>query len=307
MDTTTLPRLTSLHQELATSPEKFGELRSSIDALDDAQALRERMQEDGYLYLPGYLNRDEVLAAREVMLERLAEAGWLDPAYPTMEAVAGDNDTTGARPDLVQDNEPLRRLLYSGRMIEFYTRFLGGEVAHFDFTWTRAMRPDAGTPPHCDIVYMGRGTTNLYTSWTPLGDIPYEIGGLMILEKSHRIERLRAGYGSKDADEYCTNRRQAAPEGDGGGGNISSGGWLSKNPVKLRDNLGGRWVTTEYRAGDLLVFSVYTVHASLDNHSNRVRLSSDSRYQLASDPIDERWMGDDPLGRRMAYKRGRIC
>jgi len=294
-------------QELDTAPEKFGEMRDSMDALDEAETLRERMREDGYLYLPGYLDRTEVLAARAVMLERLAEAGWLDLDYPMMDAVVSEDAKHGPRPDLVQANEPLQRLLYSGRMIEFYTRFLGGEVAHFDFTWTRAMGPHGATPPHCDIVYMGRGTTNLYTSWTPLGDVPYEIGGLMILEKSHRIERLRNGYGSKDADEYCTNRRESAPEGDGGGGNISAGGWLSKNPVKLRDNLGGRWVTTEFRAGDLLVFSVYTVHASLDNHSNRVRLSSDSRYQLASDPIDERWMGDDPLGRRMAYKRGRIC
>ena len=307
MSTTTLPRLTAFHQVLDTSPEKFGEMRDSMEAIDDVEELRQRMQEDGYLYLPGYLDRDEVLAARAVMLDRLAAAGWLDSAYPPMEAVVNENWTPAPRPDLVQGNEPLQRLLYSGRMIEFYTRFLGGEVAHFDFTWTRAMRPETSTPPHCDIVYMGRGTTNLYTSWTPLGDIPYEIGGLIALEKSHLNERLKAGYGSKDVDEYCTNRRQTAPEGDGGGGNISEGGWLSKNPVKLRDNLGGRWITTEYRAGDLLVFSVYTVHGSLDNHSNRVRLSSDSRYQLASEPIDERWMGENPLGRRMAYKRGRIC
>ncbi len=152
MDTTTLPRLTSLNQELDTSPEKFGEMRSSIGLIDDAEAFRERMQEDGYLYLPGYLNRDEVLAAREVMLERLAEAGWLDSAYPSMEAIVDEHWTPTPRPDLVQGNEPLRRLLYSGRMIEFYTRFLGGEVAHFDFTWTRAMRPETGTPPHCDSV-----------------------------------------------------------------------------------------------------------------------------------------------------------
>ena len=60
---------------------------------------------------------------------------------------------------------------------------------------------------------------------------------------------------------------------------------------------GTRWLTTNYKAGDVLCFAMDTVHAALDNHSptNRCRLSSDSRYQLASEPLDERWNGPDPL------------
>jgi ectoine hydroxylase-related dioxygenase (phytanoyl-CoA dioxygenase family) len=65
----------------------------------------------------------------------------------------------------------------------------------------------------------------------------------------------------------------------GGGGNIARGGSLSHNPFKLRQNLGGRRLTTEFRAGDLLAFSVHLVHASLDNQSDRIRLS-DSRYTI---------------------------
>ena len=56
-----------------------------------------------------------------------------------------------------------------------------------------------------------------------------------------------------------------------------------------------RWLTTDYRAGDLLVFSMYTTHCSLDNTSDRIRLSSDTRYQLASEPLDERWIGENPI------------
>jgi hypothetical protein len=302
-----IPRLTALGQELDTSSECFGELQSSRDILGDAAALRARMQEEGYLYLPGYLEREEALAARRVMLERLAAAGWVDPAYPLEEGVYNQSGEVGPRPDIVKGNAPLHKLLYSGRMIEFYTHFLDGEVTHFDFTWTRAMPPGRSSSPHCDIVYMGRGTINLYTSWTPLGDTPIELGGLMILERSHLNERLRNTYGRKDVDEYCTNRRKAAPQGDGGGGNIAEGGWLSKNPFKLREHLGGRWLSANFSAGDVLIFTMYTVHGSLDNHSDRIRLSSDSRYQLASEPIDERWMGEDPIRRRNAYKRGRIC
>jgi len=53
---------------------------------------------------------------------------------------------------------------------------------------------------------------------------------------------------------------------------------------------------------------MYTVHASLDNASgNRIRFSSDSRYQPASLPADERWIGENPPAHGLAGKRGRIC
>jgi hypothetical protein len=53
---------------------------------------------------------------------------------------------------------------------------------------------------------------------------------------------------------------------------------------------------------------MFLVHASLDNRSeNRLRISSDSRYQRASEPIDERWVGINPPGHTTAGKRGRIC
>ena len=60
-------------------------------------------------------------------------------------------------------------------------------------------------------------------------------------------------------------------------------------------------------AGDVLTFSMAMVHASLDNQSKRFRLSSDSRYQLASEPADERWIGANPIAHGPAGKKGKIC
>lgn len=303
----TLPPLTSMHQQLNTTPECFGELESSIDLIGHAQALRERMQTEGYLYLPGYLDRAEVLAARQFMADRLAERGLLDPAYPTIMCKAKPDANISFMPDLAKNNPLLHNLLYSGRMIDFFTHFLGGEVRHYDFTWIRAVAPGRGTPPHMDVVYMGRGTTNLYTAWTPLGDIPLSVGGLLVLERSHQHERLNNGYAKKDVDTFCENKVGPGYTRMGGGGNITNGGWLSKNPVKLRKNLGGRYLSADYRAGDLLVFSVFTVHTSLDNHSDQIRLSSDTRYQLASEPVDERWIGEEPIAHGPEGKKGMIC
>jgi hypothetical protein len=50
---------------------------------------------------------------------------------------------------------------------------------------------------------------------------------------------------------------------------------------------------------------MFTLHCSLDNQSpvNRIRLSSDSRYQLASEPADERWIGADPIAHGPAAQR----
>jgi len=307
MDATIVPRLTASGQAIDTSPERFGALESSIDLLEDPLALRERMHAEGYLYLPGYLDRAEVLAARREIAERLAADGHTEPGTPPIELVARAGLDIAFTPDLAIENPPLHKLLYSGRMMAFFARFLGGEVRHYDFTWLRTVAPGRGTAPHMDIVFMGRGTTNLYTTWTPLGDIPLEMGGLMILERSHQHERLNNGYGRKDVDKYCVNHVGEGYTKMGGGGNIAPGGWLSKNPVKLRQNLGGRWLTANFRAGDMLVFSMFTVHTSLDNHSDRIRISSDTRYQLASEPVDERWVGEHPPAHGPSIKQGMIC
>jgi ectoine hydroxylase-related dioxygenase (phytanoyl-CoA dioxygenase family) len=63
--------------------------------------------------------------------------------------------------------------------------------------------------------------------------------------------------------------------------------------------------------GDALIFTLRTVHAGTDNETDRLRLSTDSRYQRADLPIDERWVrgsgGEDPIGHGLAAKQGKIC
>ncbi|MGN6697619.1 MAG: phytanoyl-CoA dioxygenase family protein, partial [Thermomicrobiales bacterium] len=60
---------------LDTAPSALGELRRSDDVAGDFPTLRRRFAEDGYLYLPGYLDRAAVLAARGAIAEHLAAAG----------------------------------------------------------------------------------------------------------------------------------------------------------------------------------------------------------------------------------------
>ena len=298
------PSLTSVGKVLDTRPEAFGALKESNDILPDTPALRARIKEEGYLLFRGLLNRDEVLAARREMVARLEREGLLLPGTDPMEAIVRPDLHMQFRPDLAQDNTPLRWVLYGGPLLEFFERFLGGPVLHFTFTWVRCVAPgqSTGTPPHYDIVYMGRGTKQLYTAWAPMGQIDYRQGGLLILENSHKHERLKQGYGQRDVDAYCINK----PD-DQDLHAYGNNGWLTQDPVRLRRAMHGRWLTTEFEPGDVIIFEMFLVHCSLDNHSDRFRLSTDSRYQLASEPADERWIGTNPPGHSLAGKRGRIC
>lgn len=301
------PPIRAYGHELDTSPACFGELRRSDEVAHDAAALCQRMAEDGYLYLPGYLDREEVLEARRALMSALAEEGLLDPDRPPLEAVLrqeGRTGRTGVRNDLAQRLPALQRLLYGGRMLAFYREFLGGDILHFSYTWLRVVAPGRAAAPHYDIVFMGRGTPNLYTAWTPLGDIPLAMGGVMVLEHSHRLEQIKQTYGQRDVDTYCANHANAEVWATN---QKRWSGHLSKDAVRLRQTLGGRWLTAEYRMGDLLTFGMYTLHASLDNQTDRIRLSSDSRYQLASEPADGRWVGEQPIGHGLGGRRGRIC
>lgn len=300
-----LPEIYSCGYKLDEGDRALGLLETPCDAQAKDAVLQGQMAEDGYLFLRGCLDKEEVLSARRHVLTQLAAEGQLEPTAPLMDGRPKPGTTLFFQPELAQkNNPPLQHLLYSpqGRLMQFFSSFLGGEILHFDFTWLRCVSPGLGTPSHCDIVYMGRGTRQLYTAWVPLGDVPFEMGGLMILEGSHKIERLQKTYGQRDVDSYCSNKEDD-PARTANGMN----GWLSKDPNQIRHSLGGRWLTAEYRAGDVVVFGMNTVHGGADNRSERLRISSDSRYQLASEPVDERWIGENPPGHSAAGKRGRIC
>ena len=292
----TTATLTSLGYELEMSPGSFGEMVRSPDILNDTSALRERLNRDGYLYIPGFFPREDVQAARTEILRRLNAYGGLDPARPIEDAVPSGRLSV-PRGGLLTQNDALLNVIFSDRLMQFYARLLGGECRHYDHIWTRVIPPGHGTSPHCDLVYMGRGTHQVMTAWIPYADVSLELGGLMMLEKSHRQEKRLRRYLESDVDAYCSNR----------GPYKFKGGQLSTNPVTLRKKLGGRWLTTSYRMGDLLTFGMKTVHASLDNTATSYRLSTDTRYQLASEPTDPRWVGEETEEYGEGNRIGKIC
>lgn len=288
--------LTSRGYELDLRPESFGELLRSDAILNDPNALRERFAQEGYLYVPGFFAREDVQAARAEFLRRIKAYGGLDPAYPVGDAIAS-GQLSISRGGLLSENEALEKVIFSPRLMKFYERLLGGECRHYDHIWTRVVAPGQGTAPHCDLVYMGRGTHDVMTAWIPYGDVSLELGGLMMLEKSHLQQKRLRNYLEMDVDTYCVNR----------GPYQHNDGLLTSNPVSLREKLGGRWLTAAFQMGDLLTFGMKTIHGSLDNGTKSYRLSTDTRYQLASEPIDPRWVGPDTVEYAEKNRIGKIC
>lgn len=288
------PARTSLGVELDAAPSAFGELDDSSPVLARGgfDELRRRYADDGYVLLRGLLARRDVDAACAEIADSLAARGLLDPRFPSMQRIARRGASVSAFGVEDEDRRfpAVRTLSLSGALAAFHDRFLDAPARAFDFVWLRIMAPGQATPPHCDIVYMGRGSHDLCTSWIPLAPVALQDGPLMLLERSHAIGRLREGYARMDVDRDGNRRRVRLKHG-----RIFRGGDYSRHPRKVRAELGGRWLTSSFEPGDVVVFSPFLMHGSLDNGSAAFRLSVDVRYQRASDPFDERWIGEHPI------------
>src|SRR5687767_3136726 len=122
---TTLPQFYSYGHPLDMAEDKVGVLRDSMDAADDVVELRRRFADDGYLYMKGYLDRDEVLEARRTLTDGLAVSGALNENFPRIDAVCKPAAGYVFKPELTQDNPAVQNLLYGPRLINFYRKFYG--------------------------------------------------------------------------------------------------------------------------------------------------------------------------------------
>lgn len=343
----------SLAEQIHEHPERFthqgtpmaagavGELADSTALLHDTPALRERMEADGYLLLRGVLDRTAVQAARLEVMTRLAAAGALDASRPIEAGIFNaEADAMSFNPDMTVANQPMHAVLRGGPMIDVFERLFGGGVRTFDYTWFRVKTPGTGTAttPHCDSIYMGRGTSDCYTVWTPFSDVSLEMGGLMVCEGSYRDARYgTAGmseYARGDVDGHCAtddasaaaialaqreNRQLTGEEAQLVAEAKRSSLAFPETQQRLRnvhavidEGIGPRWLTSTYEMGDILILSIFTLHASSDNLSPEIRLSSDTRYQLASEPADARWVGEAAKRNvnphmEIMHKKGYVC
>jgi len=238
--------------------------------------LRERADEDGFLFFKGLLPREDVFEARQDLLSVVERYGWRKPGQ---DPLGGEIDLEALnqvpaeemREDIgvsipaykdAQKVESMHRLPHHPNLIRLYeTLFQDRVLVHARhiarmITSHRIMVP---TPPHQDFPLI-QGTSNTWTAWIPLGDCPRAMGGLTALRGSHRL-----GYVPIQSAK-------------------GAGGIAAQTCPWETD-----WVETDYEAGDVLTFPSYTIHKALRcQHRDQIRLSLDVRFQPVSEPIEEK-------------------
>ena len=268
-------------------PYLSADLRDSSGLLGNGQELRARLASDGYLLIRQLRAPELVMSARKQVLERMQEQDLLKPGSDLMDGIinplAKRGSTTGVRANEEYRQLPAVQALFADRAVpEFFDTLFAGPSGTFDFQWMRVAGAGAESTIHSDIVFMGRGTQNLYTCWTPFGDVTLDMGPIVLCLETQKVEALRETYWASDVDRDLIE------------------GYFSKDPMEMVTKFGGHWATTEFHPGDVLIFGMHILHASLANLSDRYRISADARYQLASEPFDERWKGF-PLKKHYAY------
>ena len=254
----------------------LGQLRDSRELLGDIPALWRRLRDDGYLLLRGLVERDTVLQARSIVLEYMSERQALVPDMPVLDGVmpAGGRSVPMMSSKGIAHHPRVLAALENAALFNLFEALFGEPALTYPFKWMRAVGNEQYTAAHYDFVYMGQGSQNLHTVWIPFGDLSIDHGTLAICSGSHNLEsfaRIRDTYGRMDVDRDRTE------------------GWFERDPLDIVERFGGQWLGSDYRAGDVIMFGMHTMHASTTNLTNRFRLSCDVRYQPASEPVDERW------------------
>ena len=264
------------YREVDFPGSDLGQLRESQDLLDNSKSLRQRLRDDGFLLLRGLIDRSLVSHARRTVLAHLQEKHALVPNTPMLEGVmpnGGRSVQMMGRKGIAHHHSVLS-VLENEALFKLFDSLFDEPALSFPYKWLRAVGNEQYTGAHFDYVYMGRGSARLHTVWIPFGDIPVEQGALAICVGSHKLDsfaRIRQTYGRMDVDRDGIE------------------GWFSRDPMEIVERYGGQWQTTAYRAGDVVIFGMHTMHASTTNLTNRFRLSCDVRFQPAADPVDERW------------------
>ncbi len=254
---------------MSKAEERLAEFIES-DPTANPDALRATMEQQSYLFFRHLLPPEDVLQVRRDILELCAEAGWLSSAHDLMEGVVatGMNPTSEGCPEYMV---VYRKVLKLPRFHDFPTHpalmaiarhLLGAEAFVHPRRIGRLTFPRntaATTPPHQDFFYI-RGSVDTFSCWVPLGACPVSLGGLAVWPGSHR-----QGFVEHTVEH---------PGAVGGRG----------VPV---DDAKVEWYSTDFEVGDALFFHSHTIHKALPNLSaDRLRVSTDNRYQRGDDAID---------------------
>ncbi len=289
-----LPVLKSNEYTLSNDESRLGYL-TPTPAYTPVEDIKTIFASQGYIWLKGLLDKEEVVAFRKKYFTTLKDTGIVKETVPIELGIfsgAMENKTVTnqkiAELVLWQEYEQLCR---SAALVNLMENYFGGSVHLHKRKLIRHTLPHDknATGAHYDLTYLRAGTDQLITAWIPIGDVSIEMGGLIYLEGTHSWGKQKeAEFAEKNKELSLEERINAFNK------NMGEVGWLTKDLPTLAEKLNTRWLCANYEAGDVVLHSPYMIHASTMNQDaqGRMRLSTDIRYQLAEDAIDMRWSKD---------------
>lgn len=236
--------------------------------LNDGERLRQRFQEDGYLFLRNIVDPTRLLSLRRQIVDICARMQWFKPGSDPMEAIAWTAAKVEGEADYflvydeIQKLEAFHALAHDAGIVDIMRQLLGETAFPHPLSIARLMfpfTPEWSTPPHQDFPN-NQGTQDLYACWMPLSDCPQALGSLSILRGSHRFGLLPLDFamGPGHRQAVLDERLSALP-----------------------------WVGGDFQLGDIIIFHSLTVHRALPNDTDRLRLSVDYRFQRERDALVE--------------------
>jgi len=220
----------------------------------------------------GLLDPDMVRGVGMAGLSALQQAGWTQPG----------GDPVTARPQLpvraikMRDafgDAGYRHILalpgfnmipFTSPLADLMGQIMGPAGFCYPLKLPRIVYPTTVVPhqPGSVVHKDYQSVQDMFTCWTPLGDVPRSLGGLALQPGSQATSRVRY-----------------------------------RPLTKLEPG----WLTTDYQPGDVLVFHCLTTHAALPNLGDRMRFSVEYRWQLADQPAPRR-MVMGPHGAEMGSR-----
>ncbi len=270
--------LTSNGLPVSTGPARFGALHTAPRRQD----WRAQYLEDGYLVLRNAIDAETVLATREAYLATFDSSlcrdgnvreGVFSGHLPNEQPDHGIKghpayDFVRSSAFAVLADHPVFSDIAAALLDKPVKRVPRTPLRHFIKGSNRASRA------HTDRTYLDEPVESCVTLWVPLGDCPIAAGSLMYLEGSHKLPDIEARLRDHAPRDRASDSRP-----------------ISHDLSWVADRANSRWLTADFKAGDIVAHVPTIVHASLDPAIDYMRVSTDLRYISADLPLDARWQG----------------
>ena len=248
--------------------------------------LQNALKKDGYIYIKNVINADEIAKAREDVFQKLGDVNELK--HPFSDGIASGKSNRdvlfsnrGKFWEQVSNISTIRNITNGKTLNKIFDKIFGIPSVGFEFIFLRAVARGKFTHMHCDAGFFTRATQKVLTCWLAFTDVPPNKGPLFIIEGSHKYEDIYKKYYGFDVDK---NKDLKAT--------------IDTHPIDFAKKRNSKILTTDFNPGDILIFGMYTVHGTFENHSkdNKIRLTCDIRFQPQKEPKDLRYFGVNPGG-----------